>query len=55
MNYNKLIIEDDVVETKKKVFISYSWAVQAKVVELPERLNGENISIIKIEKDLTKT
>lgn len=34
------------METKKKVFISYSWAVQAKVIELAERLLANGIEVI---------
>ena len=34
------------METRKKVFISYSWAVQAKVIELAERLMANGVDVI---------
>jgi hypothetical protein len=33
-------------ENEKKVFISYSWAVQEKVIELAERLLANGIEVI---------
>ena len=38
-------------DTSKKVFVSYSWAVQEKVIELAERLIANGVEAVLDDRD----